>query len=526
MGLKISARKSDLARLQAYLVAKALKKENPNLEIEFLFRESLGDKNLNDPLWKMPEKGVFTEDFYQELIEEKTDLVVHSWKDLPTEGKSDTEIVATLPRADQRDVLLFKKSSLQKPAVTIYSSSPRRAYNLKDFLTEALPWKVSSLAFESVRGNIPTRVRKMIEANDVDGLIVAKAALDRLLATTEEEFADCREVLNSALKEVKWMALPLSIDPNAAAQGAIAIEIKKTRQDLRQILGAINCSQTFSAVMREREILAGHGGGCHQKIGVAVLARDYGHVLFEKGLTDKGVVLDRVWIPQATPPRFPAHLLWSLTEKKQNEAASSSVHSTEQVIHRKALATDWRPKDGTGVWVARASAWKTEFQFPMAADIVVCAAGVKTWLALASQNVWVNACADSLGENEPMQIEFLCGPREWTKLSHTYSDPNFSSAGHLAADFSVNTGSDPKMKLVATYQLDYSAIDWQIDQQKFFFWKSGSSFQAALQKFPEIRTAMHACGVGSTYQTIKKFIRKENIFVFWNEDDWRKQCTI
>lgn len=63
-------------------------------------------------------KGVFTEDFNQELLGGETDLVVHSWKDLPTEIKTETEIVATLPRADQRDLLLVKKinsASLKNP---------------------------------------------------------------------------------------------------------------------------------------------------------------------------------------------------------------------------------------------------------------------------------------------------------------------------------------------------------------------------------------------------------------------------
>jgi hydroxymethylbilane synthase len=133
MRLRISARSSDLAKIQAYRVGEALRNKNPNIEIEFLFRESLGDKNLTDPLWKMPEKGVFTEDFLKDLLNEQTDLVVHSWKDLPTEEKEQTVIAATLPRADQRDLLLFKKSSVGNSNPRLLSSSPRRVYNLDSF---------------------------------------------------------------------------------------------------------------------------------------------------------------------------------------------------------------------------------------------------------------------------------------------------------------------------------------------------------------------------------------------------------
>ena len=71
--LNISSRKSDLAKLQSYLVAEALQKKIKDLKINFHFKESLGDINLTDPLWKIPQKGVFTEDFNHDLLNNKTD---------------------------------------------------------------------------------------------------------------------------------------------------------------------------------------------------------------------------------------------------------------------------------------------------------------------------------------------------------------------------------------------------------------------------------------------------------------------
>jgi len=90
--LRIAARKSDLARLQALMVGDALAAAQPGCELEYLFRESLGDKNLSDPLWQSPERGVFTEDFVEDLREGRVDLVVHSWKDLPTEDRPGSSI--------------------------------------------------------------------------------------------------------------------------------------------------------------------------------------------------------------------------------------------------------------------------------------------------------------------------------------------------------------------------------------------------------------------------------------------------
>ena len=102
MRLNIAARRSELARIQAYQVGDSLAKAHPQLKIDYSFHESLGDRNQNDPLWQMPEKGVFTQDFREGLLKGDFDLVVHSWKDLAIDDDLKTEIVATLPRADAR----------------------------------------------------------------------------------------------------------------------------------------------------------------------------------------------------------------------------------------------------------------------------------------------------------------------------------------------------------------------------------------------------------------------------------------
>src|ERR1043165_7222821 len=114
MRVVLAARRSELARIQAFQVGRALTSAPPEIDVEYSFHESLGDKNLNDPLWQMPEKGVFTRDFREGLLRGDFDLVVHSWKDLAIEDDPETEIVATLPRADQRDLLLIRKDPWPK----------------------------------------------------------------------------------------------------------------------------------------------------------------------------------------------------------------------------------------------------------------------------------------------------------------------------------------------------------------------------------------------------------------------------
>src|SRR5436305_5422148 len=305
MRVTIASRRSELARIQALQVGEALRATHPLLEINYSFRESLGDKNQNDPLWQMPEKGVFTQDFREGLLRGDFDLVVHSWKDLAIEDDPETEIVATLPRADQRDLLLIRTDRWarveQTGALSIFTSSPRRAHNLDGFLRTALPAQIDELKFDNVRGNVPTRVRKLLESEQVDGLIVAKAALDRLLEAPQTEFTDTQAFLREALARCRWMVLPLRENPSAPAQGALAIEISRQRSDIRELLAPLNCSDTFSAVLSEREILRSYGGGCHQKIGASVLRRPFGEITLLRGLADDGEILDRCTLVPAKP---------------------------------------------------------------------------------------------------------------------------------------------------------------------------------------------------------------------------------
>jgi hydroxymethylbilane synthase len=494
--LRISARKSDLARLQAYQVGEALQKKIPGIEIQYHFRESLGDKNLTDPLWKMPEKGVFTEDFVQDLLDENTDMVVHSWKDLPTATRVGTEIVATLPRADQRDLFFFKKNSAERVrasgALHVLSSSPRRAYNLENFLKDYLPFGLKTVQFHNVRGNIQTRVKKMLEDPAMDGLVVAKAAIDRLLTVKALEFQEPRGFLREALQSLDWVVLPLSVNPNAAAQGALAIEIKNGRQDLEQILSQIDCRETFASAQKERDTLASFGGGCHQKIGVAVLKRSYGDVFFLKGLTDQGQVLDEKSL-----------LRESQVVKLEISKLASSKELKMERTHRLQASI---PIGIQGLWIAKAEALPESLRF----SGLVWTAGLQTWKKLSQLGVWVHGSSESLGEDENPQIESLFGaPVRWAKLTHK------------------DASQEPGKEVIPTYEVVVSVKDWQMGTREAFYWNSGSQFLAALGKEPALVHKRHACGPGNTYKVLRdKLGHQASIEIYLDEENWRAACSL
>lgn len=494
MRLVIGARRSDLARLQAQQVAEALKKSLPNLEIEFRFKASLGDLDQDSPLVTMGNKGVFTQDFHKDLLNGDCDLVVHSWKDLPVEPAPGTEVVATLERADMRDVLLLRKEVGLPSQVRVLSSSPRRAYNLAAFLPTAWPVQNVKFEFTNVRGNIATRVQKLMRG-DGEALVVAKAALDRLLATRADEYKESRDVLQAALSQCRFMILPLSTNPCAPAQGGLAIEINQKREDLHKIFKALNHQPSFNSVQLERKTLARYGGGCHQKIGVSVNAKPYGTVFSLRGLTDGGEVLNEFSLRDDVKIKSQAQ---SLEEIFPQDPAVGQWFERVPL-----LKEDWQPKiqQAEALWVARANALPAAYA-PTDSQLV-WSAGVSSWQALAKRGVWVNGCADGLGEQELTGVEYLLGHNvNWLRLTHQQAAQGDQSA-------------------VATYKIEPRRVSPDIQKCKYFFWMSGSAFERALELYPQVIAAgHHACGPGKTADVIRKVLKVEpTVFLSWQ--DWR-----
>lgn len=498
--LKISSRKSDLARLQSFLVGEALEKAS-SIKINYQFKESLGDINLTDPLWKIPQKGVFTEDFTNDLLSGNTDLVVHSWKDLPTEKKDSLLIAATLPRADQRDLLLVKKSSLERilknKSIRLFSSSPRRFYNVEPFLKVSFPFGLQSVHFESVRGNIPTRLNKLEAAENMDGLILAKAALDRLLLTKVPELQETKKHLDQVLSRMNWMVLPLSENPNAAAQGAIAIEINQNNSEVMHLLQKINDPETFYCAEKERFILSSYGGGCHQKIGIAYLNHPYGHVQFLKGLTEKGIVLNekRLIHPEQKKiqHRFSPEKMWS---DSHSNKYFDRVHNEWNVT-----------ADQPAYFVTKASCVNSD-SVKKLNQAVVWTAGLATWKKLAQMGVWVNGSQDGLGENTPLKIEALVHPEtQWQKLTHQDSGQGISC-----------------------YKLIRNENKFNFENKDCFYWNSGSLFLAAVKEHPAILQKIHCCGPGHTAQLIQDHLGPDslwkNLFIFYNQEQWSSHVSI
>jgi hydroxymethylbilane synthase len=500
MRLTLAARQSDLARLQAQRVGEALLRSRPDLRLEYRFRESLGDRNQDQPLWQSPEKGVFTEDFRRELLEGGADLVVHSWKDLPTQVVPGTQVAATLERADSRDLLLFKRAARARVeaegVLRVLSSSPRRSRNLAGFAALYFPFSVRETRFAAVRVNVQTRVRKLLQQEDADALVVAKAALDRMLAAEQEEFRATRDSLRQALAQLDWMVLPLSLNPTAAAQGALAVELAQGRPELLELLATINHAPSFAEARQEREILAGYGGGCHQALGVSALARPYGTVLSVRGRTDAGQELEQRKLLAPAGP--------SLAGLKGLDVGRAFFKAQRQPLGLPQDLDRWQ-----GLLVAKEDAWPAHLHF----NGWVWAAGLTTWRKLARRGIWVNGSQDGLGEDEPLGLEQLAPKARFAKLSH------------------LDSGGS-RFPLLATYRVELTARQGAAALLGYgcYFWSSGMGFRQALALQPGILAKRHACGPGNTAVAIGDALRRagldpaEHLSVFLNPSDWEAAC--
>lgn len=518
MRLKIAARQSDLARLQAYRVREALLQHHPHFEIEFHFRESLGDKNLTDPLWKIPQKGVFTEDFFQDLVEGKCDLVVHSWKDLATEEKKETFVAATLPRADERDILLLKSEHFDQirssKKIRLFTSSPRRLFHLPQFCREFLPLGIQECEFESVRGNIPTRVRKLLEQPQIDGLVMAKAALDRLLFSDYPDMEATRKFLKDSFEKLHWSVIPLSISPPAPAQGALAIEIRRDRKDLLELLSPLNHPSTFFEATTEREELARYGGGCHQKIGISSKRLKWGDLSTASGEHQSEIFYRRSFRPRKTlGERFSSEKCLSLK--------SEDLFSSEPLNYK-------LPEDLTAIEVSKVP---HDLESLKNFKGLIWTSGLETWKKLVRDKIWVHGSQESLGEaGLPRPKSNYVTQLAWGKLTHS------TKISYLKTWSSKTSGEgEAPLSPIPSYELKMKSpmdpkVLAKIRDSSCYFWRSYSLFLKAIELHPEILEKTHCCGLGQTADFIENHLlslsKSPKFYVFLDENDWREQvCT-
>ena len=235
----IGSRESKLAVIQSEMVMDYIRRTSPQTEVSLLTMKTTGDIILDRTLDKVGGKGLFVKELDRALLDKRSDLSVHSLKDMPMEVDEQLPIVGFSKREDPRDVLVLPEGTdhlnFEEP---IGCSSLRRILQLKELFPQA--------EFKSVRGNVLTRLRKLDEGQ-YSALVLAAAGLKRL----------------GLEKRISRYFEPEEIIPSAG-QGILSLQGRK-EMDYHFLSGFTDEAATYAA-LAERAFVRYLNGGCSSPV--------------------------------------------------------------------------------------------------------------------------------------------------------------------------------------------------------------------------------------------------------------------
>jgi len=239
----IGTRGSRLALAQTQLVVDALRAAHPGMRFEIREVSTQGDRDTK-PLSEIGGQGVFTKAIEDALLRNEIDIAVHSMKDLPPRLTEGLTIAAVPERASALDALVTRDGLRFEdlpPGARIGTGSGRRAAQIKVLR--------SDVTVSEIRGNVPTRIRKLDEG-EYDGVVLAVAGLQRLGL----------EGRISQTFSVKEMT-------PSPGQGALAIEVRTDDADAAAVAAPLDHPLSRVAVTAERAFLEALGAGCQTPVG-------------------------------------------------------------------------------------------------------------------------------------------------------------------------------------------------------------------------------------------------------------------
>jgi hydroxymethylbilane synthase len=242
--VRVGTRASQLAKVQAELVAGLIRSKDPGLEIELVPVTTLGDRLPLEKRAEVEGKGAFTDDIEALIADGTVDVGVHSMKDLPMQLRKGLKIAATPLRADPRDALVSREGAdlaSLKEGATLGTSSLRRKAQLKAMRRD--------LNLPDWHGNVDTRLRRMDELG-IDGIVLAAAGLERL---------------GRGDRITQYFGVDELVP--APCQGTIALEARGEDKDTLRLMEAIDDKHVRRVADCERSFATRLGGDCDVPVG-------------------------------------------------------------------------------------------------------------------------------------------------------------------------------------------------------------------------------------------------------------------
>ncbi len=245
--IRIGTRSSALALWQSNFIKDQFELKYTDLRVELIHIKTKGDKILDAPLSKIGDKGLFTKELENALLDNRIDLAVHSLKDLTTTLPDGLTLGAVTEREDVRDVFIthplknYNGIEELPGAAIVATGSLRRRCQLLAFRPD--------LNIQDIRGNINTRIQKLDDSS-WDGMVLASAGLLRM-----------------GWHERMTQVIDPKIILPAVGQGALGVEIREHDDTMKELLVPFNDYNTRQATTAERALLKQLEGGCQIPIG-------------------------------------------------------------------------------------------------------------------------------------------------------------------------------------------------------------------------------------------------------------------
>jgi len=238
----VGARGSQLSLAQTNWVITELKKNYPDIDIEIKTIKTKGDTDAR-PLFTIDQKGIFEKEIDRAVADNQIDFAVHSLKDVPSKLDEKLTLSCIPKRELVNDVFISPEGETLdtiKSGSVIGTSSLRRAVQIRR--------KRPDLIVKPIRGNIETRIKKVIEKN-FDAIVLALAGLSRLGI------------------DVNYSILSTDEFSPSPGQGALAIVSRSDDENLIPFLKKIEDQNSRLEIEAERSLSDYVDSGCRFPIG-------------------------------------------------------------------------------------------------------------------------------------------------------------------------------------------------------------------------------------------------------------------
>lgn len=252
MNIRLGTRGSKLALTQANLVKDAFEKQNLQTQIELIEIKTLGDRKQGTAAASNSDKKDWVYDLEMAIKNNSIDFAVHSGKDIPIDIEPGTELLPVLVRANPFDAFIgrldsnnggrLQFSDLPDGAKVGTASLRRRAHLLR---------LRPDLQVIEHRGNVPTRIKKMDESDDIMGIILASAGIDRL-----------------EINDLHYSRLTIDDMIPAINQGILVVQFRSDDKKIKDMFQKLVDEHTFDIWLAERAVAEVLEGDCKSAISI------------------------------------------------------------------------------------------------------------------------------------------------------------------------------------------------------------------------------------------------------------------